>query len=116
MDIKPIIPIIAIIIAPRKALPKLLTSKPGTSAAASIIIKALITNANKPNVTTVKGAVKNHNAGRIKALINPSTVAAIKNDKTLLAFMPDIIKVAKPSPIAVANQAISRAVIVSIPI
>lgn len=82
---KPITPIIAMIIAPRKALPKPLTTKFGTSVAASIIISALITKANKPKVTTDNGAVRNHNNGRKNALISPSTVAAIRKAIKFLA-------------------------------
>ena len=109
--IKPITPIIAIIIAPRKALPKPFTSKPGTKAAASIIISALMTSANKPKVNTDNGAVKNQSAGRINAFIRPSTVAAIRKVKKFFAFMPEIISVAKPRPIAVASHAINKTVI-----
>ncbi len=100
---------IAIMMAPRKALPKLLTSKPGTRAAASIIISALITSANKPNVNTDNGAVKNHSAGRINAFIRPSTVAAKRKAKKFFALIPETNNVAKPRPIAVANQAINNA-------
>ena len=113
IEIKPIIPIIAIIIAPRKALPKLLTSKFGTSAAASIIINALITNANIPKVTTDNGAVKNQSAGRIKVFIRPRTAAAIKKAKKFFAFIPETSNVAKPRPMAVANQVISSSIIIS---
>lgn len=98
--------------APRNALPKLLTSKPGTSAAASMIINALITNANKPKVRTDNGAVKNHSAGRIKAFIKPRTAAAIRKAKKLFALIPETISVAIPRPMAVANQVISKAVMV----
>jgi len=109
IEIKPITPIIAIIIAPRKALPKLLTSKLGTIEAASMIINALITRANKPNVSTDSGAVKNHSAGRMNAFIMPRTVAAIRKAKKFLALIPETINVAKPSPITVASQAMSMA-------
>lgn len=97
-------PIMAIMIAPRKALPKFLTSKFGTRAAASIIMNAFITNANIPKVRTDKGAVKNQRAGLIKVFIKPNTAAAIKKDNKLFALIPEINKVAKPRPIAVANQ------------
>ena len=97
-------PIIAMISAPKNALPNPLTVKFGTSAAASIIIKALITSANKPKVTTESGAVKNHSAGRRNTFISPSVAAAIKKARKFLALMPGIIKMAKPSPMAVASQ------------
>ena len=109
IDIKPIAPIIAIMMAPRKALPKPLTSKLGTRAAASIIISAFITSANRPNVNTDNGAVKNHSAGRINAFIRPSTVAAIIKAKRFFVLIPETNNVAKPRPIAVANQAINNA-------
>ena len=112
--IKPTAPIRAIMIAPRNALPKPFTSKPGTSAAASIIINALITRANKPNVNTDNGAVKNQSAGRINALIKPSTVAAIRKARKLFAFIPGIINVAKAKPTAVANHVMSKAIILPI--
>ena len=111
-EIKPSTPRIAIMMAPRKALPKLFTSKPGTRAAASMIINALTTSANIPKVNTDSGAVINHNAGRKNAFINPSAAAANRKDKKFCAFMPGIINVAKPRPIAVTNQAINRAVTV----
>ena len=98
--------------APSKALPKPLTSKAGTSAAASIIISALITSANKPNVNTDNGAVKNHSAGRINALIRPSTVAAIRKAKRFFALIPETSNVANPRPIVVVNQIINNAVTV----
>lgn len=104
-------PIIAIIIAPKKALPKPFTSKPGTNAAASIIISALMTRANKPKVNTDNGAVKNQSSGRIDVFIRPSMAAAIRNVKIFLALMPGISSVAKPRPATVANQAISKAAI-----
>ncbi len=112
IEIKPIMPMMAIITAPQKALAKFLTSKLGTSAAASIIINALITNANIPKVTTDSGAVKNQSAGRMKVLIKPSTMVAIKKAGKFLVFMPETIKEAKPRPIAVANQMISSSIIV----
>lgn len=102
----------AIMMAPRKALPNPFTSKPGTRAAASMIINALITKANKPKLKTDNGAVKNQRAGRRNALITPSTVAAITKAKMFFAFIPGTINVAKPMPKAVANQAINRAVTV----
>lgn len=98
-------------IAPRNALAKPFTSKLGTSAAASIIINALITRANKPNVNTDNGAVKNQSAGRINALIKPSTAAVIRKARKLFAFIPGISNVAKAKPTAVANHVISKAVI-----
>jgi len=100
------------ITAPRNALPKLLTVKLGTSEAASMIINAFITRANRPKVNTDKGAVKNHSTGRMNAFIIPSTVAAIRNDTRLSAFMPGKISVAKPRPMTVANQVINKAVII----
>ena len=112
MEIKPRTPRRAIIMAPSKALPKPLTSKLGTRVAASIIISALITKANKPKVNADSGAVKNHNAGRRDALIRPNTVAAIRKAKMFFDFMPGTINVAIPSPMAVADQAINRAVII----
>ena len=112
-EIKPMTAINAMMIAAKKALPKPLTLKLGTSAAVSIIINALMTRANKPKVTTDKGAVKNHRAGRRKALIIPRTVVAITKAMKLLALTPGTIKVAAPRPMAVANQAISKAVIIN---
>ena len=99
-------------IAPRKALPKLLTSKLGTSAAASIIIKAFITNANKPNDRIDSGAVKNHKAGLIKRFISPSTMAAKIKARKFFALMPETNNVAMPRPTAVANTVINKAIIV----
>lgn len=113
IEIKPITPMIAMMMAPSNALPKLLTVKLGTSEAASMIINAFITKANKPNVNTDNGAVKNHSNGRMEAFIIPSTVAAIRNDKKLFDLIPGTISVAKPRPMAVANQVINKAVIVS---
>ena len=112
IEIKPITAIMAIIMAARKALPKPLTSKLGTRAAASIIINALITNANKPKLNTDSGAVKNHSIGRKKAFISPRTVAAIRKAKKFFAFIPEMINVEMPSPMAVANQVIIRAVVI----
>lgn len=112
-DINATTPIKAIIKAPRNALAKPLTSKPGTSAAVSMIIKALMTNANRPKVKTDSGAVKNQSTGRMKAFIRPSTTAASRNAMLLSAFMPGMKSVAKPRPMAVASHVISKAVIVS---
>ncbi len=75
----------------------------------SIIINALITNANRPIVNIDSGAVKNHNAGRMNAFIMPRTVAASRKAKKFLALIPGTINVAKPRPTAVANQAMSMA-------
>lgn len=103
---------IAMMTAPRNALPKPLTSKLGTRAAASIIINAFITSANIPKVKTDNGAVNNHNTGRINTFINPNAVAASRKDMKFFAFMPEIINVAKPRPMTVATQVINRAVTV----
>ena len=100
----------AISIAPSKALEKFFTSKLGTNEAASIIMSALITSANRPKVNIDKGAVKNHKAGRRKALIRPSTVAAIKNEIKFFDFIPGTISVAQARPTAVASQVINKAV------
>ena len=98
--------------APRNALPKLLTSKFGTSAAASIIINAFITRANKPKVTTDNGAVKNQSAGRMNVFIRPSTAAAIKKANKFFVLIPETSNVAKPRPMAVANHVMSNSIIV----
>ena len=112
-DINAATPIKAIIKAPRNALPKPLTSKPGTSADVSMIIKALMTNANRPKVKTDSGAVNNQSKGRIKAFIKPSTMAASRKAIVLSAFIPEMKSVAKPRPMAVASHVISKAVIVN---
>jgi len=93
-------------------LPKPLTSKPGTSAAVSIIINALMTSTNRPKVNTDNGAVNNHSTGRTDALIRASTVAAIIKAIQLLAFIPGVIKIAMPSPVRVAAQTNSRVIII----
>ena len=100
-------------IAPRNALPNPFTSKPGTNAAASIIINALMTSANKPKVKTDNGAVKNHSAGLMEAFINPSTVAATIKARKFFDLMPETISVAMPRPKAVASQAINKAIIIT---
>ena len=49
---------------------------PATTADTSQSIKALITKVNNPKVKKLIGAVKNINAGLIKVLITPKTMAA----------------------------------------
>ena len=110
-EIKPITPIMAIMSAPKKALPKPFTSKPGTSAAASIIIKALMTRANSPKLNTDNGAVKNHSTGRINAFIKPKTAVAITKAVKFFIFIPGTINIVKPSPMAVANQTMNKVII-----
>ena len=98
-------PIIAMISAPPNALAKLFTVKPETSDAANIIIKALMIRANNPKLKTDKGAVKNHSTGRRKALISPSAAAAMMKPERFFTWIPGTIKIANPSPMAVASQA-----------
>ena len=54
---------------------KVLTSRPGTIHATSIIIKALITKVNKPKVKMLIGNVKMISKGLINVLIRPNTKA-----------------------------------------
>lgn len=99
--------------APSKALPKPLTSKPGISAATSIIISALITSANNPNVNTDNGAVRNHSTGRINTLTKPRAVADIKNVSGFVVLIPGTINTVTPRPMKVANRVINKIVILS---
>jgi len=104
MNIKPEIASIAIINAARSASEKRSISKPGTIAAVTFIIKALINNAKIPKVITVSGSVNIHRSGRINAFIIPSTNAAIIRSPVDLALIPGTRKITSQSPIAVINQ------------
>ena len=53
------------------------TTKPGTILPAKIIIIALITNRNNPNVITVTGIVKINKIGRTNPFSRASTTATI---------------------------------------
>ena len=64
----------------KKAVQKLEIVKPLTTADTSINTKALITNRNRPIVTTVKGRVKRTSKGFTIALANPSSRAAMRSD------------------------------------
>jgi len=56
------------------------TRNPGTTAAASISINALITNETNPSVSTRKGHAKNLITAPKVALMNPMAAAAISAD------------------------------------
>lgn len=60
-----------------KAVQNESTANPPTILVHSKIITALITNKNKPNVTTVTGSVKTTKIGLIKRFSNPKTTATI---------------------------------------
>ena len=60
-----------------KAVQKLLTSKPVTISVHSMIMTALMTNKNKPNVMMVTGKVNKTKIGLMKILSNPKTTATI---------------------------------------
>ena len=64
----------------KKAVQKLEIVKPLTTVDTSIRTKALMTNRNKPIVTTVKGSVKRMSNGLTMAFANPSNRAAIRSD------------------------------------
>lgn len=52
------------------------TAKPGTTAAASMMSNALMTNKKRPNVMKVNGNVNSTTSGRMNALIAPRTTAS----------------------------------------
>lgn len=64
----------------KNAVQKLEMVKPLTTAETSINTKALITNKNRPIVTTVSGRVNRINSGLTIALANPSSSAAINSE------------------------------------
>ncbi len=66
------------------------TSKPPTILEQRIMINALMTNKNNPNVTMVTGNVKNTKIGFIKVLSNPRTTATMIEVIKLETLMPDM--------------------------
>ena len=64
----------------KKAVQKLEIVKPLTTADTSINTKALITNKNRPIVTTVSGNVNRINKGLTTALAKPNKSAAIMSE------------------------------------
>ena len=64
----------------KSAVQKLEIVKPLTRADTSIKTKALMTNKNKPIVTTVKGSVNRISNGLTMALANPKSSAAMMSD------------------------------------
>ena len=64
------------------------TLKPGTSAATSNNISALMTSRKNPNVSSVRGSVKAMKTGRMTALANPSCSAASHSEPLFLNSMP----------------------------
>jgi len=57
------------------AVIKVSTPKPGTSMLVKYMSNVLITNVNKPNVSTVMGSVSITRSGRISVFNIPSTTA-----------------------------------------
>ena len=64
------------------------TLKPGTSAATSNSISALMTSRKNPNVSSVSGSVNTMKTGRMTALANPSSSADIHKAPLLLNSIP----------------------------
>ena len=81
-----------VINAPMTALKKLSIANPGTIAAVSQYVSALMMSRNTPSVTTVIGKVRKMRTGRIKALINPKIKAAAKAAATLDKVTPGTIQ------------------------
>lgn len=73
-----------------KALINPPTSKPLTILEANMIIKALITNVNNPNVRILIGKVKSTSNGFIKLFKRPRTRAKIKALQTPATLTPGI--------------------------
>jgi hypothetical protein len=78
------------IILKNKAVQNESTTKPPTIFEHRIIIKALITNKNNPNVTRVTGNVKNTKMGLINVLSNPKTTAISIDVTKLETVIPDM--------------------------
>ena len=64
------------------------TTKPPTIFVQSKIIKAFITNKNKPSVTNVTGRVSNTRIGLMKIFSNPKTTATITAVPKLATWTP----------------------------
>jgi hypothetical protein len=74
--------------------------KPGVISAASKITIALITNKNKPNVSTVKGKVSSTNKGLMVKLIRMMTATSNRAEGQLLSSTPLRRKSARNTEIA----------------
>lgn len=73
------------------AQPKLATKNPGTTDDTNIIIKALITKLNKPNVKILIGKVNNVTTGLIKKFTTDKITAATTATKNPSTLTPGII-------------------------
>ena len=72
----------------KKAVQNPESLKPWTSLATSIIISALTTKTNNPNVTMVSGNVRISRIGRSTALTKPNTSAEMSKDYLLENLIP----------------------------
>ena len=88
----------------KKAAQKLDTLKPVTRDETSRIIRALITNRNKPNVKNVSGKVKTISSGLTMAFAKPNKSADMINAEGLLNRIPLKIRLVNQSEIAVMPQ------------
>src|SRR5450756_1890690 len=72
----------------KKAVQKLETLKPLTRDETSKIMRALITNKNRPNVRNVSGNVRTMSSGLTMAFAKPSKSAETTNDEVLANLIP----------------------------
>ena len=98
-------------IDPRSAAKNPSTRNPGTTAAASISINALITNETNPSVRTRKGHAKNLITAPKVAFMNPIAAAAISADTKPETETPGTKYVTTNSATALNNHRNSRFVI-----
>ena len=94
----------------KNAVQKPAKLKPLTSFATSIKTSALITNRNRPIVSTVSGKVNTINSGLTSALAKPNTKAEIIKDPVSVNLRPLKTKLAAHSDRAVTPQVIKNGV------
>ena len=90
--------------APRKAGRNPLIANPGTIAAASFSMRALITNQNSPTVRIVKGKVTTFRINPMVALTIPTTTDARSADQKLSISKPGTIRVTRTSASVLRSQ------------